>query len=209
MDVWDATLLVLDENVRVAERLAAAGQGTVDAIYRARADRDEAAQQRADAERRRDAARRTLNLLLDRDEDTPVPVLDDSTLIAPLPAERVAALGDALRRREELRQAALGLDAAARQRQLASASFFPTVVLAGEWGIQGDRYRFDGSGNVALASLVLQWNLFNGGQDAARREQATLEQRKAALRQREAERAVTRDVADAWDAARVAQQALA
>lgn len=209
VDVWDATLAVLDENVRVTERLAAAGQGTVDAIYRARADRDEAAQQRADAERRRDAARRTLNLLLDRDEETPVAVVDDSTLLAPLPGDRSASLSTATQRREELRQAALGLDAAARQRQLAGASFLPTLVLAGEWGIQGDRYRFDGSGNVALASLVLQWNLFNGGQDAARREQATLEQRKAALRQREAERAVARDVADAWDAALVARQALA
>jgi outer membrane protein TolC len=208
VEVWDATLALLDENVRVADRLAAAGEGTVDAGYRARADREEAAMQRAEAERRRDAARRTLNLLLDRDEDAPVEVRDDSTLVRPLPVDRTRALAEATGRREELRQALLGVEAAGRQRQLAGAPFLPTLLLAGEWGIQGDRYRFDGSGNVALASLVLQWNLFNGGQDAARREQATLEQRRAALRVREAERAIARDVADAWDAAQVAAQGL-
>jgi outer membrane protein TolC len=208
VDVYDAALALAEEHVRVAERLTAADQGTVDAVYRARADRDEVLQQRDDAGRQRDAARRTLNLLLDRDVDEPVPLADDSTLVRPLPTSRDALLAAAPARREEIRQASLGVDAAHRQQQLAGASFLPTLALAGEWGIQGDRYRFDGSGNVALASLVLQWNLFNGGQDDARREQATLERRKADLRLRESERFVARHVADAWDAAQVAARAL-
>jgi len=208
VDVYAASLVVLDENVRVAERLTANAQGTVDAVYRARADREELAQQLADAERQRDGARRLLNLMLDRDPDTPIPVLDDTTLVRPLPADRDATLATALARREELVQAALGVKAADQQRRLASSAFLPNLVLAADWGIQGDQYRFDGSGNVALASLVLQWNLFNGGQDAARREQATLERRKATLRQREAERQVAVQVAQAWDAAQVAERAL-
>ena len=174
VDVYAAALEVLAENERVADRLVANGQGTVDAVYRARADRAEVAQQLADAEVQRDGARRLLNALLDRDPETPVAVVDDSSLVRPLPADRGATLDEALHRREELRQAALGVDAATRQQKLASASFLPSLALSAEWGVQGDQYRFDGSGNVALASVVLQWNLFNGGQDAARREQATL-----------------------------------
>jgi outer membrane protein TolC len=208
VDVYAASLAVLDENVRVAERLTANEQGTVDAVYRARADREELAQQLADAERQRDAARRLLNLMLDRDADSPIAVLDDSTLVRPLPMDRDATLATALVRREELVQAGLGVKAADQQKRLASSAFLPNLALAADWGIQGDRYRFDGSGNVALASVVLQWNLFNGGQDAARREQATLEHRKASLRQREAERQVEVQVAQAWDAAQVAERAL-
>jgi outer membrane protein TolC len=208
VDVYAAALAVTDENVRVADRLVANDLGTVDAVHRARADRAEVAQQLADAERQRDAARRVLNLMLDRELDTPVPVFDDSSLLAPLPPELEPLTHEALRRREELQQAALGIEAAARQRRLAEGSFHPTLAFAAEWGIQGDRYRFDGSGNVALASVVLQWNLLNGGQDAARREQATLEQRKAALRQRDAERQVRLHVEQAWDGARVASTAL-
>jgi len=208
VDVYAASLAVLDENVRVAERLTANERGTVDAVYRARADREELAQQLADAERQRDGARRLLNLLLDRDADTPIPVIDDSTLVRPLPADREGTLATALGRREELVQAGLGVKAADQQRRLASSAFLPNLALAADWGIQGDQYRFDGSGNVALASVVLQWNLFNGGQDAARREQATLERRKATLRQREAERQIEVQVAQAWDAAQVAERAL-
>ncbi len=37
VDVYAASLTVLDENERVADRLVANGQGTVDAVYRARA----------------------------------------------------------------------------------------------------------------------------------------------------------------------------
>jgi outer membrane protein TolC len=208
VDVYTAALEVTTENVRVAERLVANDLGTVDAVHRARADQADVAQQLADAERQRDAARRVLNLMLDRELDTPVPVLDDSTLVAPIPEAVEPLARAALGRREELQQAALGLEAAARQRRLADGTFHPTLAFAAEWGIQGDRYRFDGSGNVALASVVLQWNLLNGGQDAARREQATLEQRKAALRQRDAERQVMLHVEQAWDAAQVARTAL-
>lgn len=208
VDVYAAALDVLEENERVADRLVQRGAGTVDAVYRARADRAEVAQELADAERTRDDARRLLNLLIDRDPETPVAVVDDSTLVRPLPENRDVTMRDALARREEMRQASLGVDAASRQLKLAGAAFLPTVALAAEWGIQGDRYRFDGSGNVALASLVLQWNLFNGGQDAARREQATMERRKAELRQRETERRITVQVAQAWAAAEVAQRGL-
>jgi outer membrane protein TolC len=209
VDVYSSALTVLDENERVADRLVEYGQGTADAVFRARADRADVAQQLADAERQRDAARRMLNALLDRDPDTPIPVVDDSTLVRPLPADRDATIADALARREELEQAALGVTIADRQVKLVSTAFLPSVALAADWGIQGDRYRFDGSGNVAVASLVLQWNLFNGGQDAARREQAQLERRRAELRRRDTERQVTVQVAQAWDAAQVAERALA
>ncbi len=208
LDVYESALTVLAENERVADRLVANGQGTADAVFRARADKAGVEQQLADAQRQRDAAQRLLNSLLDRDPDTPITVVDDSTLVRPLPSDRDATLNEALARREELEQASLGVSIADRQVRLASSAFLPSVALAADWGIQGDRYTLDGSGNVAVASLVLQWNLFNGGQDAARREQATLERRKAELRQRDTERQVTLQVEQAWDAAAVAQRAL-
>ena len=208
VDVYQSALSVLAENERVADRLVANGQGMADAVFRARADRAELAQQVADAERQRDAARRLLNAMLDRDPETPIQVVDDSSLVRPLPADRDGTMREAMARREELEQAELGVSIADRQVRLASSAFLPSVALAADWGIQGDRYRFDGSGNVAVASLVFQWNLFNGGQDAARREQATLEKRKAELRRRDAERQITVQVAQAWDAAQVAQRAL-
>ena len=76
-----ATLPVLDENLRVSERLVAGGQATVDAIYRARAERSELLQQIAEAEQNEAAARRAFNLLRHREGDAPV------TIALPAPTE--------------------------------------------------------------------------------------------------------------------------
>jgi outer membrane protein TolC len=60
-----------------------------------------------------------------------------------------------------------------------------------------------------VLSLVGSWNLFNGGQDLARREQAALEVERARLRGREGAQQVELQVRTAFDQARVARAALA
>ena len=80
---------------------------------------------------------------------------------------------------------------------------------AASYGVQGDRYRFNRNSDVALASVVLGWNLFNGTQDAARREQALASRTEAEYRKREAERAVRVEVQNAWEAVNAAQSLLA
>lgn len=191
---------VLDEGLRVSERLVSAGQATPDAVLRARAERSENQQQLADARRQRDAARRGFNLLLDRDGDAAVDVSFDSTLSPAIdrPVSELEAY--ALAHREELEQAAAGERIAAAQQRAASSAFLPTVALSASYGVQGERYRFDRQNDVALASLVLSWNVFNGGQDVARREQASFAQDEARIRMQQAERAVRLEVRNAYDA---------
>ncbi|HLL47021.1 MAG TPA: TolC family protein, partial [Longimicrobiaceae bacterium] len=61
VETYRATLPLLDENLRVNERLVANGRATSEGVYRARAERSETLQELAEAERRRDAAARGLN----------------------------------------------------------------------------------------------------------------------------------------------------
>jgi outer membrane protein TolC len=63
VETLEATVPVLDENLRVSERLIANGQATPDVLLRARAERSELQQQLEDTRRQRDAARRGFNLL--------------------------------------------------------------------------------------------------------------------------------------------------
>lgn len=205
VDIYDATLTVVAENQRVAERLVGAGSATGDAVYRARATVAEVQQQRAESVRLRDAALGALNLLLDRDADTPVAMLDD----AQLPAQRPLTLEEALTaalRREEHAQTAAGSAAARAQGRAAAATFMPSLALAADYGVQGSEYHFDREHDAAIASVVLQWNLFNGGQDAMRREQAASARRSMALRSAEADRMIALDVRTAYDAVGVARQ---
>jgi len=208
VDIYDAAMKVVAENQRVAERLVGAGTATGDAVYRARATAAEVQQQRAEAARLRDAALGQLNVLLDRDPATPVPALDETSLpeLRPLTLEEALA---ASMRREERAQTAAGAAAARAQGRAATSGFLPSVAVAADYGVQGAEYHFDREHDVAMASFVLQWNLFNGGQDAARREQAAAQQRAMQFKAREADRLITLDVRTAFDAVAVAREGLA
>lgn len=205
VETLEATMPVLDENVRVSERLIGAGQATPDVLLRARAERSDVAQQLADVRRQRDAARRGFNLLRNRDDETAITLAADSTLLSTVTQSRDELIAHALTHREELAQAASGQRLADAQRRLATANYLPTLALAASYGVQGDKYRFNSNSDVALASLVFSWNVFNGGQDAAKREQAQATRTEADYRRREAERAIRLQVANAYDAVETAR----
>lgn len=203
-----ATLPVLDENLRVSERLVEGGQTTPDATYRARAERSELLQQIAEAQQNEAAARRAFNLLRDRDEDAPVTIADDSTLVESATVSLADATLMALRDREELDAADQNIRIADAQRRITSSAWKPAVSLAADYGVQGDRYQFDRQHDVATASLVLSWNAFNGGQDAARRTQASIARDEAVLQRRSVEQRIRSEVAIARDALVAAQTSL-
>lgn len=207
VEVWEAALVVLRENERVATRLVSAGTATGDVVFRARAAVADGEQQLAETIRQRHASLGALNLLLDQALDTPVPELIDAQLPAVPPVTRDEALATA-RRREEFDQASAGVAAARAQGRAAASAFRPTLALAADVGVQGPNYAFNSKHDVAIASLVLSWNLFNGGQDARRRETAASAERAMTYRTSELQRAIALEVAMAHDAIGVAQQAL-
>ena len=206
--VWDSTLALLDEHVRVAERLLASGQATPDVVLRARAERSDVLQRRDEATQLRDAARQGVNTLLDRPNATPLPVFAESTLVpGDLPA-LADALGAARDRREELLQLDHARRAAGARHRLARGSFLPSLSVAVDYGVQGREYRFDGSRDFSALSIIASWNVFNGGRDVARVQQADLEEQELEARHEEVVRAVELEVSTAWDAARVARAAI-
>lgn len=206
--VYRSTLEVLRENLSVAERLVAAGSSTPDAVSRARADLSETTQALAEAVQQRAAAGRALNQLLNRPLDQPVEAIPDSALTFPLTLTLEQAEARAHDVREELHQADFGIQAARAQTRLAGASFLPSVVLAVDYGFQGDRLRFSGANDFAVASLVVQWNLFNGGRDAARRQQGQLETERAQIARADLENQIALEVRQAYEAAVVARDAI-
>ncbi len=207
-----ATVPLLDEAERVAERLLTAGTVTPDNVLRARAERSAVVQQRDQARQLADAARRQLNLLVGRPIDAPLALVPDDAL--PF-AARFAAIDDsaalvdrALAEREELHQLDRARDVALGQARLARGAFLPSVGLAVDYGFQGNRIRAGRGTDFALASIALSWNLFNGGQDRARVEQAHAEAAAVAARRADAARQVELQVRIALDAARVARTAI-
>jgi len=209
VEIYAATVPLVEENLRIAERLVEAGKATPDVIFRARAERSDVLQKRDEAIRQAATAREYLNLVLERPLDAQLPLFADAALgIDSLPSLE-SALDHGRSGREELRQLASARGATQAQRRLAQAAFLPAVSVALDYGIQGDRYRFNRDADFTQTSLVLSWNLFNGAQDASRVEQATLDSRRLEAQAASADRQVALEVRSAWAAARVARDAIA
>jgi outer membrane protein TolC len=209
VQLYDSTLVLVNEVVRVQESLRDNGKATPDQVLRARADRSETEQRRADAARLADAARQSLNAILGRPVDAPLERLADEDLGLDLAIPLDSALVRAGVDRAELAQARGGVRAARGQLSLANAGYLPSVVGVLDWGIQGETYRFTKNDDYLVASLVLQWNLFDGGQREARRQQARAEVERARTAQEDAAELIALDVRTAWEAARVARESMA
>jgi outer membrane protein TolC len=211
-DLYDSTVPLLDEALRVSERLLSAGKVTPDNVLRARAEQSAVVQQRDAAHQLADAARQQLNYLTGRALDATLPLYADSllgfdarfTAREDLAAAQLRAQGT----REELAQLDRSVDAVQGQRRLARAAFLPSVNLAVDYGFQGSNIRFDSNRDFTIASLVLSWNLFNGGQDKARVEQATLDAAQLRARRDDVSRSIALQVRVAHDAAVVARTAI-
>jgi outer membrane protein TolC len=177
-------------------------------ILRARAERSDLQQRSDEAVQLADAARETLNLLLDRPLDTPLELFPDTLLgfdsLPPLESLRRAAAGA----REEVRQLDHVRRAVVAQERAAQGSFLPSVSVALDYGVQGKEYRFDRSRDFAAFTVAVSWNLFNGGQDAARVQQASLDAQRLALQQRALQQGIALDVTTSWQAAAVARSAI-
>ncbi|MGH7519026.1 MAG: TolC family protein [Gemmatimonadales bacterium] len=207
--IYSATLALVVENERVAERLLAAGRATPEAVYRARAERADVEQRLAEAQERQVAAMRALNRVLQRPLDSPPESIPDSLFATPLDVTADSAVAHALTVREELRQVDAGVRTAQAARRGATAAFLPSVAVAVDYGFLGPDVTFRGGENYWIASLVVSWNLINGGRDVARRTAAGYEADRARLLRRDLTDRIELEVRTAYEAARVAYAAIA
>jgi outer membrane protein len=203
-----ATRTLLEEQVRVMSRLVEAGRATPDALSRARAELSEAQQRESEAAQLADASRQSFALIVGRAITDSVEVLPAEALALDALPTLEEALRSALADREELRAIEAGKRVADAQASVARGSYLPNLAVALDYGVQGNEYRFRRDADFTLVSIVASWNLFNGGRDAARVQQAQLDAVRIALQGEDLRRSVELQVRLAWQAAAVAKQAI-
>jgi outer membrane protein TolC len=171
--VLEATAGLAKENERVNDSLYRNGKVTKDLLLSAEAEHLEIAQQLLRARAAEDLARRYLNLLcnapLDREPEAPaVTDADLPRMALHMPAVRGIALEErAVDRRAELRELDSGIAAAGAAERAARAAFKPQVAFAVDAGTQGEEWDYSVEDSYVLASVILRFNLFNGGGDRA------------------------------------------
>lgn len=209
VELYQKTLPLLEENLRVNQSLFANQKVTEDAVYRARAELSDVQQKLAETQQQSHAAAQYFNFLLNRELDAPVALVPDSALAAEFVFPAGAVPEQTFSRREELQQVRAGIQAAHAGEKAVSSRFLPTLSLGIDYGFQGNSYDFSADQDFLIVSLVAQWNLFNGFQDAARRQQVQLEAARLQAQEAELKQQIDLQARTAWQALRVAHSAIA
>jgi outer membrane protein TolC len=198
VELLERTQELLEENLRVNEKLVDIQKSTRETVYRSLADLSLLEKRQADAEKGRAISQAYFNFLLNFQQDQSIEI----TRLDSLPQSGLINLADAeveaLQNREEIQQVSLGIEAAKNGVKLSRSAFLPQIFAVFDYGYQGEIYRFSDEDNFWMASAILQWNLFNGFQDRKKIEQASLDQRRLETREAELREQIRLEVRDAY-----------
>jgi len=197
--IVDASVALLNENLRVNDSLHRNGKITQDQVLRARAELLAVTQQSREARNGASQAQSYLNFLLNRPLDTALENAD----VTPAVAVSTHALEDlrraALDNRPELAQLSYLSRANQAQTRVAQADRWPTLSLGADGGIQGETYEFGRGSNYATVSLLLNWTFFDGGARRAAVRQADAAARRTATQLDELSQQVQLEVQQSLD----------
>ena len=211
--VYEGTLTLLDEQVRVTERFFAAQIVTKDAVYNAQLERSKMEAQLVDAQKNERLAKSYFNFLLNRELASEI--LTDERFTSegnglPSFSSDLDALTDtALRSRSELAQLERAAEASNYLVKMNEANrILPNLSLIGDVGYQGFDYKFNGDQQFSMLIFSLQWDLFKGGARKSKYQSAVLQRSNLDTRQEELRRQIELQVMQAYEEAKTAAKNL-
>lgn len=208
-EIVQASMTLLQENLRVNESLFRNGKITEDQVLRARAELLAVQQQLREAQNGRAQARSYVNFLLNRSLDEPLQLAEVDGELERTSHDLAVLRQAALENRPELDQLERAVRAAESQVQLARAELKPTLSLGVDAGTQGEEYEFGRGRNFSTISLLLNWQLFDGGADRAQVRGARAFVRQAATRREELASQIQLEVQQALDRLETTNDSLA
>jgi len=188
---------LLEENLRVSNKLFENQKVTSDVVYRSQAEISNIDQFIAEVEKNRKVARSYLNFLLNRPLETPLydpQEAQDTVIISDLEH----AKDHAIHWREELDLLDHYLDASAYNLKIIRSQNHPMLLAAVDYGFQGEKYRFTAEDDFVIASFVLRWDIFSGFQNRARIKQAVVETELLKQQKEEVEQQIRLEVTQAY-----------
>jgi outer membrane protein len=209
VDIVQASVSLLEENLRVNDSLFRNGKTTEDQVLRARAELLAVVQQLREARNGQSRSRSYLNFLLNRGLDTELEPAEVSGEVERTVQDLNALRSLALDNRPELQQLDRSVRAAESRVLVARADLKPTLSLGVDAGTQGEEYEFGRGRNFGMISLVLQWQLFDGGANRAEAREARAVAAQAAARRDEIEMQIQLEVQQALDSLQTTSDSLA
>lgn len=205
VEIFENAQQLLTENLRVNKSLYKNDKVTIDAVHRANSELSEIEQKLLEANNNKEMAQSYFNFLLNRSLDEDVVIKEDDFYL-----EKISNQDEfeelALSSREELSQFTRMVEIAEDNSGIAKSKYYPGLALAVDYGFQGEKYKFSKDDDYWMASLVLNWNIFNGFKDNAQAEKAELEIRKNSLQIIELQNKIRLQVREAYQKTKVAEK---
>ncbi len=198
LELIEQTRDLLNENVRVNEKLFNNDMVTADNLYVARAELSRLDQKQADAQKNNLSARSYFNFLLNRDLNHEISP-DSVVLNFQIQHYNLNDLvTSSLDNREEIIQLEYYDKVNGNLVKLNRSKSFPNVTGVVDYGIQGETYSFTSNDDFIMASVVLQWDLFKGRQNKRKIEQARLDGAIIRNKLEEAKRQINLEIINAY-----------
>jgi outer membrane protein TolC len=207
--IVEASVALLNENVRVSDSLYRNGKVTQDQVLRARAELLAVEQQLRDARNGESQGRSFVNFLLNRSLDDPLENASIEGEITRAAHDLGTLRSAALSNRPEIAQLDRAVTAAESQVRVARAALKPSLSLGVDAGIQDERYDFGRGRNFGMVSLLLRWQFFDGGANRAQVHGARAEARRAATLRDETTQQIQLEVQQALDRLETSADSLA
>ncbi len=174
--IYEQSLEVLDELVRVNQSLVANDKATYDVVYTAQAEQSEVKSQLIGAQKNQRIAQSYFNFLLNRDPYEAI-TIDPAVKGGSFIFEQSKQLSSqAFQNRHELSQVNRAIEANQYLVKLnKSNTYLPNLNLVVDAGFQGFGYSFDADQDYWLAQLSLSWNIFQGGARKAKARESQYE----------------------------------
>ena len=193
------TLDLLEENLRVSKSLFENDLVTSDVVYRSEAELQKVIQSQAEAEKANRTAIAYFNFLLNRSLDQDIQFPEYRGTYEPdQKVEDNREILTGINSREELKQLDTYMDINESYTKLLQSSNYPSVFLAANYGFQGEEYSFTRDDDFLLASVVLQWNLFQGFKNRADVQQAKISASQLELKQQEIQKQIELQIISAY-----------
>ena len=192
MELVAKTKEVVNENLRVTEKLFANNMITQDAVLRAKSDISQVKLFETSVHKNNEMAKSYFNFLINRNLNDEI-LVDLSDFI--IQEGEIAALSqNAIEQREELKQIESQTQIYEHLIGINTAANIPVLALVVDAGFQGEELSAFNQGNYVMGSVVLNWTLFNGNINRNKKQQAIIGKQKSETQKVEASNQILLEV---------------
>jgi outer membrane protein TolC len=201
------TRKLLEENVRVNQKLVDNGKITIDNLYRSETELSRFDQKMLNADKNRILAVAYFNFLLNKPLDEKV-VVGEPDLFPQPAGDPSGFAAKALDSREEIRKLDKAGEISDLNVKMNQSGALPNLLIVADYGIQGEEYKINKDADFGQASAVLTWDLFAGFQNRSKIRQAKLAREQLDQQEEEVRKQIELQVLNAFNELKTAQEGI-